>query len=379
MSSVPDFEEVPRRPTFAEIDLNAYARNLEVFRRALPAGSKLIAVLKANGYGHGAIQLARECEQSGTAMLAVAMLEEALELRQAGISLPILILGALTTDQVPVAVEKGFVQGIVGPEQLRDACALARADSASFPIHLKLDTGMGRVGLVEADLPEAITLLSGAKGVKVEGIYTHLSAASDPGHPLTSAQLERFRTMLATLEEGGIAAPLHHIANSAAVVQGLVEPGDFVRAGMILLGGETLDRGDNRLEPVLQWTTRIIRLKEVPSGSFVGYGASFQTKRTSLIATLPVGYADGYNRLLSNRGEVLIRGRRAPVAGRVSMDLVSVDVTDIPDVAVDDPVVLLGIQGGERMAAEEFAEKIGTIPYEVVCAISSRVPRIYLK
>lgn len=185
--------------------------------------------------------------------------------------------------------------------------------------------------------------------------------------------------MLATLEEGGIAAPLHHIANSAAVVQGLVEPGDFVRAGMILLGGETLDRGDNRLEPVLQWTTRIIRLKEVPSGSFVGYGASFQTKRTSLIATLPVGYADGYNRLLSNRGEVLIRGRRAPVAGRVSMDLVSVDVTDVPDVAVDDPVVLLGSQGGERMAAEEFAEKIGTIPYEVVCAISSRVPRIYLK
>ncbi len=379
MSSVPDFEEVPRRPTFAEIDLNAYARNLEVFCRALPAGSKLIAVLKANGYGHGAIQLARECEQSGTAMLAVAMLEEALELRQAGISLPILILGALTTDQVPVAVEKAFVQGIVGPEQLRDACALARADSASFPIHLKLDTGMGRVGLVEADLPEVITLLSGAKGVKVEGIYTHLSAASDPGHPLTSAQLERFRTMLATLEEGGISAPLHHIANSAAVVQGLVEPGDFVRAGMILLGGETLDRGDNRLEPVLQWTTRIIRLKEVPSGSFVGYGASFQTKRTSLIATLPVGYADGYNRLLSNRGEVLIRGRRAPVAGRVSMDLVSVDVTDIPDVAVDDPVVLLGSQGGERMAAEEFAEKIGTIPYEVVCAISSRVPRIYLR
>ncbi len=379
MPSVPEFEEVPHRPTFAVIDLNAYARNLDVFRSALPPDSRLVVVLKANGYGHGAVELARACEERGAAMLAVALLEEALELKRAGIALPILILGALTNDQIPIAVEQGFIQGIVGPEQLRDACALARMGSKSFPVHLKLDSGMGRVGLVEADLPEVIELLRGAEGVRVDALYTHLSAASDPGHPLTAAQLETFRRMVAKLEEGGISAPLHHVANSAATVQGLVNPGDFVRAGMILLGGETLDRGDNRLEPVLQWTTRILRLKEVPAGGFVGYGASFQTKRPSLIATLPVGYADGYNRLLSNRGEVLIRGMRAPVAGRVSMDLVSVDVTDVPGVAFSDQVVLLGSQDGERIAAEEIAEKIGTIPYEVFCSISSRVPRIYLK
>lgn len=377
MSSVPESPSFARRPTFAEIDLDAYARNLDVFRLALPAGSKLIAVLKANGYGHGAVELARKCEEHGTAMIAVALLEEALELREAGITVPILLLGALTADQVPIAIERGFVQGIVGPEQLREACALARRTSASFPVHLKLDTGMGRVGLVEADLDEVVTLLREAGSVRVEGVYTHLSTASDPGHPLTAAQLETFDSMLATLEAGGVTAPLHHIANSAAAAQGLVEPGEFVRAGMILLGGETLDRGDTRLEPVLRWTTRIMRLKQVPAGGFVGYGASFQTSRTSLIATLPVGYADGYSRMLSNRGEVLVRGGRAPVAGRVSMDLVSIDVTGIPGVEVNDEVVLLGSQDGERIAAEEIAQKIGTIPYEVFCSISSRVPRIY--
>lgn len=379
MSSAPDSLTFPERPTFAEIDLHAYARNLDVFRLALPEGSKLIAVLKANGYGHGAVELARQCEEHGTAMLAVALLEEALELQEAGINLPILILGALTPEQVPIAVERGFVQGIVGPEQLREACALARRTSASFPVHLKLDTGMGRVGLVEADLAEVITLLREAESVRVEGIYTHLSAASDPGHPLTAVQLEMFRSMLAELQAGGITAPLHHIANSAAAAQGLVEPGDFVRAGMILLGGETLDRGDTRLEPVLRWATRVMRLKQVAAGGFVGYGASFQTSRTSRIATLPVGYADGYSRMLSNRGEALVRGRRAPVVGRVSMDLASIDVTDIPGVEINDPVVLLGSQDGERIAAEEIAQKIGTIPYEVFCSISSRVPRIYLR
>lgn len=369
--------ELPYRPTIAEIDLDAYARNIEAFSLALPAGSKLIAVLKADGYGHGAVELARQCERSRVAIIAVALLEEAREIRRAEIRLPILILGALTPPQVPLAVESGYIQGIVGPEQLRDACAYARATSKSFPVHLKLDTGMGRLGLVEKDLPEVIELLRNRDGVRVEGIYTHLAAASAPGHPLTEAQAAKFKAMLGALESGGVSAPLHHVANSAAAVQGLVKPGDYVRAGMILLGGETLDRGDSRLEPVMSWTTRVIRLKEVPAGGFVGYGAAFQASRPSMIATLPVGYADGYTRMLSNRGEVLVRGRRAPVAGRVSMDLVSVDVTGIPGVVVGDEVILLGRQQGERIAAEEIAEKIGTIPYEVFCSVSSRVPRIY--
>jgi alanine racemase len=310
-------------------------------------------------------------------MLAVALLEEALELRRADIKLPLLILGALTPAQVPVAVENGFIQGIVGPEQLREACAYSRRTGKSLPVHLKLDTGMGRVGLIEDDLPEAIDLLKEAEGVRVEGIYTHFASAADPGHPLTAAQSMLFDSMLGALEAGGVSAPIHHLANSAAAAQGLVKAGEYVRAGMILLGGETLDRGDTRLESVMTWTTRVMRLKNVPAGAYIGYGAAFRTTRPSKIATLPVGYADGFNRLLSNGGQVLLRGRRAPVTGRVSMDLVSIDVTDIPEASVGDEVVLLGRQEDERIAAEEIAAKLGTIPYEVFCSVSSRVPRFY--
>ena len=365
------------RPTIAYVDLDAYARNIERLSRDLPEGSRLIVVLKADGYGHGAVELARQCEKSGVAMLAVALLEEALELRQAAVNLPILVLGALTETQIPLAVENGLVQGIVGPEQLRDAVSFARASGRSFPVHLKLDTGMGRVGLIESDLDEVVRLLREASAIQVEGIYTHFSAASDPGHPLTAIQQERFSSWTARLREGGVSAPLHHVANSAAAVQGLVGPGDFVRVGMTLLGGETLDRGDSRLEPVMTWTTRVMRLKEVPEGSYIGYGAAFQTTRPSRIATLPIGYADGFNRLLSNKGAVLIRGHRAPVAGRVSMDLVSVDVTDIAGVETGDEAVVIGQQGNDRIAVEEVARQVGTIPYEVFCSVSSRVPRVY--
>ena len=376
MSTVPELLAT-MRPTIAYVDLDAYSRNIERLGGVLPDGSRLIVVLKADGYGHGAVELARQCEQSGVAMLAVALLEEALELKDASVRLPILVLGALIESQIPLAVENHFVQGIVGPEQLRAAARFARESGRTFPVHLKLDTGMGRVGLIESDLEEVIALLREASGIRVEGIYTHFSAASDPGHPLTAIQQERFSSWTERLREGGISAPLHHVANSAAAVQGLVAPGDFVRVGMTLLGGETLDRGDSRLEPVMTWTTRVMRLKDVPEGSYIGYGAAFQTTRPSRIATLPVGYADGFNRLLSNKGAVLIRGCRAPVAGRVSMDLVSVDVTGIEGVETGDEAVIIGRQAGERIAAEEIAGAIGTIPYEVFCSVSSRVPRVY--
>ena len=183
--------------------------------------------------------------------------------------------------------------------------------------------------------------------------------------------------LVETLRQGGLSAPLHHRANSAATVRGLVRPGEFVRVGLSLYGAEPLDIGESRLEPVMRWRTEVMRLKELPAGHGVGYGLTFRTSRPSRIATLPVGYADGYNRQLSNKGDVLIRGRRAPVVGRVSMDLVTVDLTAIPEAGVGDEVMLMGRQGGEEISAEEIAAKTGTISWEVLCGVSARVPRVY--
>jgi len=267
------------------------------------------------------------------------------------------------------------------------------AKERDVTLHLKLDSGMNRMGLIPSDLGAARELIRSAPRLKVAAIYTHFANAGDPDDPFTRTQIDNFRTMLATL---AIDAPLHHSANSAATVRGLVTPGDYVRCGIVLFGGDPLDRrpasssgssGDigpeeprNSEEPeepvgraVMRWRTEIARLKTIPPGSGIGYGTTFRTTRESRIATLPVGYADGYDRLLSNRGEVVVRGKRAPVVGRVSMDLVTIDVTDIPNAALGDEVVLLG----NEIRAEEHAAWTGTISYEVFCRISARVPRIH--
>jgi alanine racemase len=374
MSSAPDTRIAAHRPTFAEVDLDAFNRNLGAVQRSLPASSRLIPVLKADAYGHGAVELARVCQSAGVPMIAVGLLEEALELRGAGISCDILILGPLTRTQTEHAVGNGFVLGITGPESLHQAAAV---DGKPVRIHLKLDSGMGRMGLVEDDLEEAARALRAARWVSVEAIYSHFASASDPDDPFTGSQIERFDAAVQRLRVLGITAPVHHLANSAATMRKMVRPGDLVRVGLSLYGAEPLDSGDSRLEPVMTFRTAIARLKEIPAGGAVGYGATFLARRPSRIATLPVGYADGYNRLLSNCGEVLVHGRRVPVVGRVSMDLVTIDVTEIDPVAVGDPVVLFGPQGEERITVEEIAQKIGTIPYEVLCGVSARVPRFF--
>ena len=373
----PASEHFPaRRPTFAEIDLEAFDRNLKAIAASLPTGSRMLAVLKADAYGHGALELARRCAPA-SAGIAVALLEEALELRDGGIELPVLILGPLTAPQFDVVFEKGFTPGIVGPEELEAFAARARATSWTGEIHIKLDSGMGRMGFVAADLERLGEVIRGLDGVRVGGIYTHFANASDLDDPFTLEQLERFDAMNARLRELGIEAPLHHLANSAAIVRGLVRPGEWVRAGIVLYGAEPLDHESKRLEPLMRWTTRVARLKEIPAGASVGYGRTFVAARPSRIATLPVGYADGYSRRLSNAAEVLIGGRRAPIVGRISMDLITVDVTDLPTVAPGDAVTLMGRDGSEEITAEELAAKLGTISYEILCDVGKRVPRVY--
>lgn len=363
------------RPTWAEVDLRAFDRNVTTIVSRLPEGSRLIAVLKANAYGHGAVQLAKRLNDS-VAMIAVVLLEEALELRRAGIAHPLLVLGPITEEQVASAVDNGITIGVPGPEELESVCRVAR--DRDVRIHLKLDSGMGRMGVIEEELPSVVEMLRDAPRVELEAIYTHLANAGDRSDPFTEEQVARFRTLVATLREAGITAPLHHVANSAGTIRGSATSGDYVRVGLWLYGAEPMDAERSRLEPLLRWRTAIMRLKELPPGHAVGYGMTFRTTRTSRIATLPVGYADGYSRRLSNNADVLVRGRRAPVVGRVSMDLVTIDVTDIPDAALGDEVVLLGRQGAEEISAEEMASRIGTISYEVLCNVGARVPRRYL-
>lgn len=359
------------RPTYAEVDLSVFERNVDVIARSLPAGARLVAVLKADGYGHGAVELAKRLTPDRVVMIAVALLEEALELRRAGIALPVFVLGPLSSAQIVVALDNAITIGVVGPEELESVCAIAR--DRDMAIHLKLDSGMGRMGVTEGELPKVIGMIRATPRLRIEGIYSHLATADDENDPLTAIQIAAYDRMLAVLQDAGIDAPLHHFANSPATLRGLVRPGDFARVGIALYGPSPITISTGTIEPFLRWRTEIMRLKDLPAGHAVGYGATFHTTRPSRIATLPVGYADGYDRLLSNSGEVLIRGRRAPVVGRVSMDLITIDVTDILDATLGDEVILLG----DGITADEMALKTQTLSYEVFCRISARVPRLY--
>jgi alanine racemase len=376
MSTAPEELEL-LRPTVVSVDLEAFRRNLRAIRALLPGGSRLVAVLKADGYGHGALPLAQICDEEEVAMIAVALFEEALELHASGIQTPLLVLGPMQSAQIDEAMARQFSIGVVGPEELEAVVARSNSSQQRAKVHLKLDSGMGRMGIVKDDLPHDIELLRSAAQLEIEAIYTHFANASDPDDPFTDVQLENFRSMLELLSAAGIEAPLHHSANSAATMRRLVNAGEWARAGIALYGGEALDKGVSRLEPLMRWTTRIARLKTIEAGDAVGYGTTFKASRRTQVATLPVGYADGYDRLLSNRASVLLRGRRVPLIGRVSMDLITIDVTDVEGVSVGDEVVLLGRDGEEEIAAEELAAMIGTISYEIFCGVSARVPRVY--
>lgn len=363
------------RPTWADIDTDAFVRNCATVAKRLPADAKLIAVMKANAYGHGAVPLAKRLMPDGAAMIAVILLEEALEIRRAGVTLPILIMGPLEPQQIAIAVDEKMTIGVPGPEELDAVAKVAR--DRDVHIHLKLDSGMGRMGSTVDELPRVVEILRATPRIKLDAIYTHFANSGDADDPFTGEQTKNFDALVGKLRSAGITAPRLHRANSGATMRDLVRPGEYARVGITLYGGEALDRSQSRLEPVMRWRTEVMRLKSLPAGHAVGYGMTFHTSRPSRVATLPVGYADGYSRSLSNRGEVVVCGRRAPVIGRVSMDLVTIDVTDIPQVKLGDEVVLIGAQGSERITAEEIAAKIGTISYEVFCSVSARVPRVY--
>lgn len=368
------------RPTWAEIDLDSIAHNVREVSRILPPGTGLMAVVKANGYGHGALQVAETALQNGASFLGVAAADEGIELREAGITAPILILGYTPTDCADLVVSFGLAQTVYSHELLHALHDAAMRQNRTAAIHIKVDTGMGRLGFI--DIEEAVEFAKAASALpalQVEGVYTHFATSDELDSPYAEEQMRRWGELRERLQHAGLKIPYQHISNSAGILQYTGCPGNMVRLGISMYGYYPSDEvpQDIELRPALRFVSHIVHLKQVPAGTKISYGATYETTAPAMIATIPVGYADGYSRLLSSKGEALVRGVRVPVIGRVCMDQLMLDVTGVPDVQNGDEVVLYGPQGTDRIALEEVADKIGTITYEVVCALGRRVPRKY--
>jgi alanine racemase len=369
------------RPTVAEIDLAALRHNYKKVGELAGSGSKVLAIVKANAYGHGAVAVARELEQCGVDFLGVALCEEAVELRNAGIETPLVVLGGVYNSQCEDVFTYRIIPVLFDIETALRLDALAAQNSLSLKVHIKLDTGMGRIGILSRDVDSFFDQLIKCKNLVVDGLLTHLAVAdtaSAATDSFTVGQLSSFRELAARIRDKGFSPSYLHLANSAALIRQLEPCFNLARPGLMLYGISPSQELAIDLKPVMTLKTEIAALKKVPAGCSISYRRTFITSRESLIATLPAGYADGYSRQFSNRASVLIRGQRAPVAGMVCMDMVMVDVTDIPDVQVHDEAVLLGSQGGQSIDSRELAEIARSIPYEVLCNISSRVPRKYL-
>ena len=368
------------RPTRAEINLANLRHNLRQFRRHLPAATRMMAVVKADGYGHGAVEIARQALTEGVDYLGVALVEEGIVLRKAGLAAPILVFGSPPPELVPLFFEYRLIPTVYSMDQAQRFSAEARQRGEKILLHVKVDTGMGRVGIFPPeDAAMFLTALQAMPGLQVEGIYTHMAAADEKDRRYTERQLGIFKRLLGTLEEKGLCPPLKHAANSAAAMLYPAAWLDMVRLGISMYGHYPSNEvaWPLDLKPLLTLKSCIAFVKEVPPGTAISYGCTYTTLEKARIATIPLGYADGYNRLLSNRGSVLVRGRRAPVVGRVCMDQFLVRVDAISGVKAGDEVVLVGRQGEEEVTAEDIAALLGTINYEVLCGISARVPRVY--
>ncbi len=371
---------MPMRPTRAVVDLTRIAHNVRALRAVTAAGARQMAVVKADAYGHGAVPVARAAVEAGVDWLGVALVEEGVELRGAGISAPVLVLGAIFAGDAEAAVASNLSVAVWDRESALALDAAGRAAGSPAPVHLKVDTGMGRLGIPPRDAAEFANWIGGLSGVRLEGVFSHFAASDEADLGFARRQLAEFGEFLAALSNRGVRVALRHIANTAATIALPDSHLDLVRTGIGIYGLHPSPAVPRTVElrPAMSLRTRIAQLKSVGPGVPLSYGATFVTRRPSRIATLPVGYGDGYPRLLSNRGEVLLRGRRAPIVGRVCMDMLLVDATEIPAAATGDEAVLFGRQGDEVLGAEELADAAGTIHYEITCGVGARVPREYV-
>jgi alanine racemase len=365
------------RPTEARIDTAALAHNLREARKAAP-GARVLAVVKADGYGHGAVIAARTFVDAGADWLGVALVEEGIALRNAGLTAPILALGGQYTDY-GLLLQHRLTPLVYRAEMIDALAAAARKLGVAAEAHLKLDTGMGRIGVLPRDLPALLEHARSVKEVRLTGLCSHFANADLRDPTATRLALDEFATARRALQALGFPLQLAHLANSAATLDLKESHHEMVRPGLMLYGSAPAPRfsGLADLRPALTWATGISHLKRVPGGTPISYGHKWTARRESVIATLPVGYADGYRRSLTNRSEVLVAGRRVPQVGTVCMDMMMIDVTDVAGaVQIGSEVILLGAQDGERIDAWEMAQRCDTISYEIFCAISARVPRI---
>jgi alanine racemase len=365
--------EPQARPTVAEIDGRALAENFaELGRLASPAG--VLPVVKSDAYGHGLALVGRALRDAGAERFAVATAAEGRELRAAGVQETIVVLGGVYRADFPTVVDARLAPVVWDVETARDLAAAARAAGRVISLHVKVDTGMSRLGVAPADAPALLASLAEIDGVSIEGMFTHFCNAESVEGRETARQLARFEELVRALEAKRLRPRFVHAANSAATLTAPASHFDLVRPGIALYGvhpsPELRDRA--RLRPVMRFVTRIIALRQIPVGEAVGYGATFVAARPTVIATLPVGYADGYPRALSNKAQVSIRGGRVPIAGRVCMDQIMIDVTDVPGVAIGDEVELWG----RDLPVEEVAAIAGTISYELLTRVGARVPRV---
>ncbi|MTI80949.1 MAG: alanine racemase [Firmicutes bacterium] len=367
-------------PIWAEIDLNAIAHNLQEVRRITKPETKIMAVIKANAYGHGAVEVAETALRNGADYLAVARLGEALTLRWHGINAPILIFGYTSPENCSQVVKNSLTQTVYSVEMARQLNKAAEKNKEKAMVHIKIETGMGRLGFMPSEEAlSQIEQITKLPNLEVEGIYTHFADADSADKNYTNEQIEKFTDFLNQLESKGISFKIRHTSNSAAVIDHPEAHLDMVRPGIMLYGyypSEEVQKEKIELKPAMTLKTRVAQTKRVPRGTHISYGRTYCTECETIIATLPLGYADGYTRMLSN-GAVLVHGKRAPVVGLITMDQCMIDVGHLSNVKPHDEVVVFGCQHEQCIPVEELAQKLGTISYELVCMVSARVPRVY--
>lgn len=367
------------RPAFIEIDLKALANNYQLIRDDIPEDTMIASVVKADAYGHGAVEAAKCLISCGTDYLAVACPEEALELRKAGIEAKIIVLGEVLPEQYDLIVEQKLIQTAASIKTLEGLNKKAAFKNIIQPVHIKIDTGMGRIGFFPEEVKKVFSKIRALDNIKVEGVFTHFASADEKNKSYARKQWDIFQNTLEKIEEMEFKIAIKHAANSAAVIDLPEKALNMVRPGIMLYGMYPSEEVKKRfdLKPVLSFKTKIVQIRELKAGSKISYGSTYITKNKERLAVLPIGYKDGYLRTLSNKADVLINGKRAPVRGRICMGQVVVSLKNIAETEVGDEVVLIGKQKNDEIKAAELADIAGTINYEITCVLSSRLRKIY--
>jgi alanine racemase len=369
---------------WAEINLDNIAHNIREIRRITDKNAEIMGVVKADAYGHGVMEVAKTLLDNGVTRLAVSMLDEAIQLRRNGISVPILILGYTDPIRANEIIENDVTQSVFSHELAQALSSEAVRQGKKVKIHIKIDTGMTRIGFLPGySAVKNVVEINQLPNIIIDGLFTHFATADEKNREYTFTQFERFMSICSELQRIGIHIPVKHCANSAGIIEYPQMHLDMVRPGIILYGmypSDEVDKTKIDLKPAMTLKANVILVKDVEKNTSISYGRIFTTQRNSRIATIPIGYADGYSRLLSNKGRVLIHGQFAPIVGRICMDQCMVDVTNLDvDISTGDEVVLIGAQGDNAITAEDVAQSIGMINYELVCIVGKRIPRAFVQ